>query len=75
MTKLPLLLTVSYTWLCGCYAAVAHMMYGFGDDRTPYKESVELVEVTTSAPAVDQIMTVPQRLLTVNIEGLLMQHS
>lgn len=22
------------------------MMYGFGDDQTPYKESVELVEVT-----------------------------
>ena len=21
------------------------MMYGFGDDQTPYKESVELVEV------------------------------
>lgn len=26
--------------------AVTTMMYGFGDDQTPYKESVELVEVT-----------------------------
>ena len=27
-------------------AAVANIMYGFGDDRTPYKESVDLVEVS-----------------------------
>ena len=26
--------------------AVTTMMYGFGDDQTPYKESVELVEVS-----------------------------
>lgn len=28
------------------------MMYGFGDDQTPYKESVELVEVLIAATAV-----------------------
>ncbi|DBA91542.1 TPA: Transcription initiation factor TFIID subunit 13 [Trebouxia sp. C0004] len=30
--------------LAALTAAVANMMYGFGDDRTPYKESVDLVE-------------------------------
>ena len=28
-----------------CPLAVATMMYGFGDDQTPYRESVELIEV------------------------------
>ena len=27
------------------------MMYGFGDDQTPYKESVELVEVASATVA------------------------
>ncbi|DBB12530.1 TPA: Transcription initiation factor TFIID subunit 13 [Trebouxia sp. C0006] len=34
----------SYQTPAALTAAVANMMYGFGDDRTPYKESVDLVE-------------------------------
>ncbi len=36
----------SYQTPAALTAAVANMMYGFGDDRTPYKESVDLVEVS-----------------------------
>ena len=35
-----------------CPLAVTTMMYGFGDDQTPYKESVELVEVTAAIASV-----------------------